>query len=208
MKICHLLCRSFSINDAPIHLQVTHTANFATSFFSLLNCWNTAKKRKEKQYLTKPGFNFLIWVMNSVSPLFSCGSDFEFGLGSFSLLEEITSGQEWAKFLTPNPASASADQRPLQEVRTATFGNHALIPNHGSVTQRGFGDRGAQAWPGDLQPVSMDVSGEQTESMEHGHAPPEMRIRRQTRPLSFSQVEHLCFCAEVCVYFVSQSLLT
>lgn len=190
-----------------MHCTLMYSFGICCLSFLPLN-WNTAKKKKKKQYLIKPGFHFLIWVTNSVSPTFSCGSDFEFGLGSFSLLEEITSGQEWAKFLTPDPASASADQRPLQEVTTATFGNQTLISNHGSATNRGFGDRGPQVWPGDLQPVSMDVSGQQTEPMEHGHAPPEMRIRWQTRPLSFSQVQHLFLCAEVCVYFGSHSLLT
>lgn len=147
--------------------------------------------------------------MKSVLPLFSCSSDFELGLGSFSLLEEITSGQEWAKFLTPNSASASPDQRTLQEVKAPTYSStQSVILNHGSNNQRGFGDRVAlpfsdvsaiQTWPGDVQPVSMDVSEgeqsghratEQMQSVEDGHAPSDMRIGRQRRPLSFSQVAH------------------
>lgn len=41
--------------------------------------------------------------------------DFEFGLGSFSLLEEIVTGQEWAKFLNPNRPAASANERVPEE---------------------------------------------------------------------------------------------
>ncbi|TNM99249.1 hypothetical protein fugu_013813 [Takifugu bimaculatus] len=136
-------------------------------------------------------------------------SDFEFGLGSFSLLEEISSGQEWANFLTPNLTPASADLRPLPKVRRPTFNTQSLIPNHSSDDQRGSHDRGAtsfsdisvaQTWPGCFQPVSMDISeeqqgvqreSEQTELMEHGHAPSDVRIRRQTTPLPLSQ------CADI-----------
>lgn len=158
-------------------------------------------------------------------PLLSCGSDFEFGLGSFSLLEEITSGQEWAKFLTPNLASASADQRTLQEVKVPPFSTRSLIPNHSSNNQRGFLDSVASpfpdvgathTWPGDLQPVSMDVSEEeqcgrrateQMESMEHGAAPADMRIGRQRRPLSFSQVAHQVVLSQSFHSLVNLSLL-
>lgn len=157
--------------------------------------------------------------------LFSCGSDFEFGLGSFSLLEEITTGQEWAKFLTPNLASASADQRTLQEVKAPTVSTQSLIPNHSSNSQRGFRDRVAspfsdvsaiQTWPGDPQPVSMDVSEEeqcghrateQMESMEHGHAPSDMGIGRQRRRLSFSQVAHQVVLSQSLHSLVNPSLL-
>ncbi|XP_056898649.1 uncharacterized protein zgc:113229 isoform X2 [Takifugu flavidus] len=136
-------------------------------------------------------------------------SDFEFGLGSFSLLEEISSGQEWANFLTPNLTPASADLRPLPKVRRPTFSTQSLIPNHSSDDQRGSHDRGAtsfsdisvaQTWPGCFQPVSMDISeeqqgvqreSEQTELMEHRRAPSDVRIRRQTTPLPLSQ------CADI-----------
>lgn len=170
------------------------------NIFLLINwfkglCWRIAR--------LKPGSNFLIFCS---FPLLSGGSDFQFGLGSFSLLEEITSGQEWAKFLTPNSASASADQRTLQEVKAPTFSTQSLIPNHSSNNWRGFRDRVAspfsdasvtEAGPGDFQHVSMDVSEEeqcghrateQMESMERGHAPSDMRTGRQRRPLS--QVAH------------------
>lgn len=155
-------------------------------------------------------------MIQSVFPLFSCDSDFEFGLGSLSLLEEISSGQEWANFLTPNLTPASADLRPLQKVRKPTFSTQSLITNHSSDNQRGSHDRGetsfsdisvAQTWPGFFQPVSMDISeeqqgvqreSEQTELMEHGRDPSDVRIRRQMIPLPLSQVGHL--------FLLSQSL--
>lgn len=64
----------------------------------------------------------VLWVLTACTSLsllyiFSCGrlnSDFEFGLGSFSLLDEIVTGQEWAKFLNPTQQS-SGSQRPLPE---------------------------------------------------------------------------------------------
>lgn len=49
---------------------------------------------------------------------FSCsrsGSDFEIGLGSFSLLEEIVKGQEWAKFINPNLSPTSINHRPSEQ---------------------------------------------------------------------------------------------
>lgn len=157
-------------------------------------------------------------------PLFSCSSDFEFGLGSFSLLEEITSGQEWANFLTPTRTSASADLRPLQKVPTTTFSTQSLIPNRSSDKQRGFQDGGAspfsdismvQAWPGDFQPVGMDISeepqcvqsgGQQAELMEHGYALADATTRWQTRPLSFSQVGHRFLLSQSLQSHVSRSL--
>lgn len=153
-----------------------------------------------------------------MSPLFSCSSDFEFSLGSFSLLEEISSGQEWANFLTPNLTSASADLRPLQKVRTPTFSTWSRIPNHSSDNQRGFYDRGAPPFS-DIsvaQPVNMDISEEQqgarrasehTERMEHGHAPSDVRVQRQTRPLSLSQVGHPFLLPQSLQSRVSRSLL-
>lgn len=120
-------------------------------------------------------------MIKIILPLFSCGSDFEFSLGSFSLLEEITSGQEWAKFLTPKSASF-VQCHPVSKAPLA-------LP---------FSDVNAiQTWPGDVQPVSMDVSEgeqsghratEQMESVEDGHAASDMTIGRQRRPLSLSQV--------------------
>lgn len=42
-------------------------------------------------------------------------SDFDFGLGTFSLLDEIVRGQEWAKFLNPTLPATTAHQRPPED---------------------------------------------------------------------------------------------
>lgn len=132
-------------------------------------------------------------------------SDFEFSLGSFSLLEEIVTGQEWAKFLKPNHSAASANQRPSEEppslFKITTNPPLSLNLNqHGGVNNQ-WSFRGseasspesdfsmAQISPDTFQPVSMDVTegkqqpyvhrmAYQSEPMEHGHT---------RRPPSFVQ---------------------
>lgn len=42
-------------------------------------------------------------------------NDFNIGLGSFSLLEEIQTGQYWANFLRPTMSDISTNQRPAEE---------------------------------------------------------------------------------------------
>lgn len=42
-------------------------------------------------------------------------SEVEFSLGSFSLLEEIFTGQEWARFLNPTQANIPTNKRPVEE---------------------------------------------------------------------------------------------
>lgn len=126
-------------------------------------------------------------------------SDFEFGLGSFSLLEEIVTGQEWAKFLKPGQLAASAYQRPSEEPQRhftvpsnpPDSGQSSLTLNqHGGVNnQWSFGATKAspdsdfsmaQVSPDAFLPVSMDVTEgkqqqcvrretDQSEPMEHGH---------------------------------------
>lgn len=154
----------------------------------------------------------------SLQSLFSGGrssGDFEFGLGSFSLLDEIVMGQEWAKFLNPKQSAASADQRPSEELKIQTNPHDStrlsLILNcrRGVNNQRVF--RGtevspgsefsmAQISPGDFLPVSMDASegkqqqyvhreADQCEPMEHGHTV-DSGMRQQLRPVSFAQVRY------------------
>ncbi|XP_034545555.1 uncharacterized protein zgc:113229 [Notolabrus celidotus] len=136
--------------------------------------------------------------------------DFEFGLGSFSLLEEIVTGQEWAKFLNPNLPTPSTNQRPSEEL---------LIPQNPldtvNLKQHGAGSNqwsfvGTEATPGSdvsmtqtlpdvFLPVSMDVSGGrqqqdvhretgQPEPMEHVNNQSDMQSEesgQQQRPTSF-----------------------
>lgn len=102
-----------------------------------------------------------------------CSGDFEFGLGSFSLLEEIGMGQEWAKFLNPGQSAASANQTPSSELQMPATPGHdpqrSVTVNHvGSVSKPLiFSSTGGaqqlsdvsmtQASSSDFLPVSMDV---------------------------------------------------
>ncbi|XP_049441558.1 uncharacterized protein zgc:113229 [Epinephelus fuscoguttatus] len=134
--------------------------------------------------------------------------DFEFGLGSFSLLDEIVTGQEWGKFLNPNLSGTTANQRPSEfNIPTNPYDSgqsSSILNQHGGVTNQ-WSFRGtegtspdldfsmAQISPDAFQPVSMDVSeGKQaaaqdvqavrTEPMEHG---------RNRRPPSSVQPEDI-----------------
>ncbi|XP_045885641.1 uncharacterized protein zgc:113229 [Micropterus dolomieu] len=124
------------------------------------------------------------------------GSDFEIGLGSFSLLEEIVTGQEWAKFLNPNQSVTSANQRPSEEqlshlnipANPHDSGQSSVILNQQGGVNNQWSFKGteasgvsnfstAQTSPDTLQPVGMDITEEkqagvqdaQSEPMEHGH---------------------------------------
>lgn len=124
-------------------------------------------------------------------------SDFDFGLGSFSLLDEIVKGQEWAKFLNPKPSSAPATHAPSEELLRQT----EIQPDPQESKQSpGFLNQfrsGSDRWsfrssgsspasvfsvtqtsPDAFSPVSMDVSegqqcahrqADQSEPMEDGH---------------------------------------
>ncbi|KAM7417609.1 hypothetical protein PAMA_017306 [Pampus argenteus] len=124
-------------------------------------------------------------------------SDFEFGLGSFSLLEEIITGQEWAKFLNPTVPATSANQRPSEEPPSQlnitpnpyNSGQSSLIFNQQGAGKNQWSFRGgesspvsdfslAQISPDAFPPVSVDFWGgkqvvcsgaDQSEPMEHGH---------------------------------------
>ncbi|XP_031158956.2 uncharacterized protein zgc:113229 isoform X1 [Sander lucioperca] len=123
-------------------------------------------------------------------------SDFDLGLGSFSLLEEIVTGQEWAKFINPNQSAYSANQRPSElkiPPNPHDSGQSYLILNQQGGVNNQWSFRGteassdlnfsmAQISPDAFQAVSMDVSegkqaavrdvhseADQSEPMEHGH---------------------------------------
>ncbi|XP_070818284.1 A-kinase anchor protein 200 [Chaetodon trifascialis] len=120
--------------------------------------------------------------------------DFDFSLGSFSLLEEIVTGQEWAMFLNPNQSATSTNQRPSEELKIPPKPHDSsqspVISNHQGGVNNQWSFRGTEASPvSDLsmaqispdafRPVSMDVSEEQQqhirreadrlEPMEQGH---------------------------------------
>ncbi|XP_035525211.1 uncharacterized protein zgc:113229 isoform X2 [Morone saxatilis] len=142
-------------------------------------------------------------------------SDFEFGLGSFSLLEEIVTGQEWAKFLNPNLLVTSANQSPSEELKIPPNpydSSQSPVKQQGGVNnQWSFRSTEAspisdfsmaQISPVPLLPVSMDLSegrqqqvprvADQSEPMEDGQTQSDMqsrdsRLGQRLRPVSFVQ---------------------
>lgn len=69
-------------------------------------------------------------------------NDFDIGLGSFSLLEEIQTGQYWAHFLSPTLSDISTTQRPVEEHAGQTHipvlaGFQEDNQSSGSVDQQG-----------------------------------------------------------------------
>ncbi|KAJ4945716.1 hypothetical protein JOQ06_023395 [Pogonophryne albipinna] len=115
--------------------------------------------------------------------------DFEFGLGSFSLLDEIVTGQEWAKFLNPSQSAASTNQRPTELKILSNYhdnGQSTLILNQqggvnnpwsfqGTETSPGSDFSMAQISPDASHPVSMDVSeGKQAAAREFHSAPDQL----------------------------------
>lgn len=125
---------------------------------------------------------------------FRPASDFELGLGSFSLLEEITKGQEWAKFLNPNlSTSSTSNQRPTEEPMSQlknqlnprnSSQSNGILNQLGSGSNRwsfkttepspAFGFSMAQTSPDTFPPANLDFLGgkwqqaDQSEPMEDG----------------------------------------
>ncbi|XP_029964788.1 A-kinase anchor protein 200 [Salarias fasciatus] len=102
--------------------------------------------------------------------------DFEFGLGSFSLLDEITKGQEWAKFLNPNVFAAPANQTPSEEMQVQLKNQPDPHTQSGVFNQANVGNNQwsfsgvepSNVFSGAQMPVSMDVTeGKQTDVRMH-----------------------------------------
>ncbi|KAG7518224.1 hypothetical protein JOB18_028805 [Solea senegalensis] len=105
-------------------------------------------------------------------------SDFDLCLGSFSLLEEIVTGQEWAKFLDPNLTASSANHTPREDPQSQftssptsqDSGLSSLILNQQGDGSSQWSFRATESSPAPefgsaaqeslhaFQPVSMDVS--------------------------------------------------
>ncbi|KAF7228233.1 uncharacterized protein zgc:113229 [Nothobranchius furzeri] len=114
-------------------------------------------------------------------------SDFDIGLGSFSLLDEILKGQEWGKFINPNLAAPSVNKRPSEEplIRPNVPPKPYTIPSLKSPLRSGSnqwsssGTKLSLAAASAFPSVHMDVSqpkqqfahreADQPESMEDGH---------------------------------------
>ncbi|KAF3693936.1 hypothetical protein EXN66_Car009612 [Channa argus] len=133
-------------------------------------------------------------------------SESEFGLGSFSLLEEIVTGQEWAKFLNPNLSAPSVNQSPSEDslnqsqippnpyysVRLSVFSNQQEGGNNqwkflGTEATPGSNTGMAQLSPGASLPVSMEVlekkqqesvhrEADRSEPMDDGHNQSDMQL--------------------------------
>lgn len=130
-------------------------------------------------------------------------SDFEFSLGPFSLMEEILTGQEWAKFLTPGLSAISTNQGPSEQPTSqlettltpqdSDGGKLSMIPYQpaGVNNQWNFsGNESSQVCGFGMAPVStdnMDISevnhipeqnlqseDNQSEPMEHSHVQSDM----------------------------------
>ncbi|XP_010778621.1 uncharacterized protein [Notothenia coriiceps] len=122
--------------------------------------------------------------------------DFEFGLGSFSLLDEIVTGQEWAKFLNPSQSAASTNKRPAElKILSNSHdnGQSTLILNQqggvnnpwsfqGTETSPGSDFSMAQISPDASHPVSMDVSEEKQPAAREFHSAPDQLI-----PMEYGQ---------------------
>ncbi|KAK6298948.1 hypothetical protein J4Q44_G00304580 [Coregonus suidteri] len=93
---------------------------------------------------------------------FRSPSSFEFSLGSFSLLEEILTGQEWARFLNPSQVDASANQTPAEEVTNQSETSQNRPQDHESAQSTLTLDRVSQSgnvnsqW--DFRPSELDQS--------------------------------------------------
>lgn len=118
--------------------------------------------------------------------------DFDLGLGSFSLLDEITKGQEWARFLAPNHLAASSKPAASEELKVLlpdSSQSSSVILNHQADVKDQWDFRGSETSPdsdfslAQISPVSMDVSEgkrqlgvlrqvHHPELMEHGHTQP------------------------------------
>ncbi|KAK2849078.1 hypothetical protein Q5P01_008912 [Channa striata] len=201
--------KSEQVNEASPQKQQLPTENM-----------NNTPNKEEERILLSPDSRYASKIPpahtedSSPEGQIRSSSDFEFGLGSFSLLEEIVTGQEWAKFLNPNISGPSVNQslskeslgqsqmppNPYYSVQPSVFSNQQQGgSNHwkfwGTEATQGSHSGMAQISPGASLPVPyMDVhrEGDQSEPMDDGlnqsHLQLEQRCPgQQRRPPSFVQ---------------------
>nr|XP_061786545.1 uncharacterized protein LOC133577048 isoform X1 [Nerophis lumbriciformis] len=112
---------------------------------------------------------------DAIDAFIRSSEDLQCGFSSINLLEEIVSGQEWAKFLNPPLSAPSANQRPPEETlgslsATTTSNNNgrpAFVPLQpgGSDGQWSFRDSES------LSVYNSHASGNITETQNHtGHS--------------------------------------
>ncbi|XP_072293877.1 uncharacterized protein [Eucyclogobius newberryi] len=114
-------------------------------------------------------------------------NEFDLGLGQFSLLDEIVSGQEWAKFLNP-ATSTSVREGPSQETNyhdeksrmNSTLSEHNVgNDTHIFGTSAVASNKDIAMSQVSLEPsshVGMDISQMQSEPMEHGQRQSDMQV--------------------------------
>ncbi|XP_072251752.1 uncharacterized protein [Leuresthes tenuis] len=149
---------------------------------------------------------------NAVDGSLRCTSDFETGLGSFSLLEEIVRGQEWAKFINPSISATSTNPKPSEELlnppkiqpnpnQLGGVSDHRSFRSTESSPAAVF--RVAQSPPDAFTSPSMNIPKEkqqqwvyrdsdQSEPMEDGHNQSDMQsaekdLALRLRPSSFTE---------------------
>ncbi|PWA22288.1 hypothetical protein CCH79_00012616, partial [Gambusia affinis] len=137
-------------------------------------------------------------------------SDFDIGLGSFSLLDEIANGQEWAKFLNPNLSTSSVIERPSEEPSSQPHIQpqpHSLNQSPGTLSQVGVGNnqwsfrstessagpvfsmpRSAPVFPAaNMDTSALKQPADQLEPMEDGQSRSEMLSKLQLRLSAFAE---------------------
>ncbi|KAJ0049936.1 hypothetical protein NL108_005253 [Boleophthalmus pectinirostris] len=122
-------------------------------------------------------------------------SEFDLGLGSFSLLDEIVSGREWAKFLNPG-ISVSVQGAPSQETMNQNLNNYhvekseiksVLNERNVGTNTNIYGKREAsnrdiamtQVSPDPPLHISMDITEKaqmQSEPMDHWQSQSDMQV--------------------------------
>ncbi|XP_054649093.1 uncharacterized protein zgc:113229 [Dunckerocampus dactyliophorus] len=121
---------------------------------------------------------------DTIDAFIRSSDDFQFGFSSINLLEEIVSGQEWAKFLKPALSASSANQSPPEETLSSltTMSNNdglaAFAPHRSGGLNRQWSFRGSESLPvynfpaGRNVPESPDSTGhaevDQSEPMDQG----------------------------------------
>ncbi|XP_061541412.1 uncharacterized protein zgc:113229 [Phycodurus eques] len=117
--------------------------------------------------------------------------DFQFGFSSVSLLEEIVSGQEWAKFLSLAPSASSINQK-TQEKKLSSP-SVTPKPNHNGPStfalhqsgglNREWSFRSCESFPVYNIPVSVNLPEVPTQNnTEH-------RVANQSEPMEQGQIQ-------------------
>ncbi|KAM9741834.1 uncharacterized protein ACNS7B_012785 isoform 2-T2 [Menidia menidia] len=175
------------------------------------NLMNTSNEDRERSSAlldsSGPGLMGHLQTKDNVDSSFRCTSDFDIGLGSFSLLDEIVRGQEWAKFINPNlsatPTKSKTSEDRLNQPDPKQFGSgsnqwsfrstesspaaafSAPQPSPATFTYAGMG-------VSKEKPQWVNQNSDQSEPMEDGHNQSDMQFSErglglQPRP-SFAQL--------------------